>query len=626
MDDVLRQAPGFSLFRRSGSLSANPTSQGVSIRGIGPSGTSRAVVLLDGIPLNDPFGGWIYWNQIPIETIASIQVLNGGESDSYGNGALGGVVNITTRHEEKSYGTLELSYGNQNTEDVSAAGGLSFGQWGIAAGLQALRTEGYILVPSGVRGLVDTPAGTADLAGTLEVSRKLGTHGRVFIGATNFGESRTNGTPATINNTRIPTFRGGADWSSSVAGSFSVRVYGSYEVFNQTFSSVAANRNSEFLTNRQFSPSQQVGFAAQWQRTFARRHNITAGVEDRGVRGDSREGTFNAAGANTARVDAGGHQRIDGFFLQDVFYFARNWLLTVGGRGDITVNADGFMNRVPVVPTGAVTFTPFPRKTEGMFSPRLALLRSFSHNISVSASAYRAFRAPTLNELYRNFRVGNVVTNANPALTAETLTGGEAGASMRSWSQRLTLRGNFFWSNVAGPDSNVTIVFSPTSCSTNPSSCTTITRQRQNLGDIQARGLELFADAHLPKHLQLSAGYLYTDSTVISAPASPALVGLRVPEVPKNSFNIQASYADSRWTAGIQTRYTSNQFDDDQNSLPLGTAFVVDAQVSRQLVHHTQIFFAAQNLFNATYDIARTPVVDVGAPINVRGGFRFNFP
>ena len=58
-DDVLRQIPTFSLFRRTSSLASHPTTQGVSLRGIGPSGVSRTLVLLDGVPFNDPFGGWV---------------------------------------------------------------------------------------------------------------------------------------------------------------------------------------------------------------------------------------------------------------------------------------------------------------------------------------------------------------------------------------------------------------------------------------------------------------------------------------------------------------------------------------------------------------------------------------
>jgi outer membrane receptor for Fe3+-dicitrate len=63
LDDRLRQIPGFSPFRRTSSVLRNPTIQGVSLRGIGSTGAIRTLVLWDGVPLNDPFGGWIYWDE-----------------------------------------------------------------------------------------------------------------------------------------------------------------------------------------------------------------------------------------------------------------------------------------------------------------------------------------------------------------------------------------------------------------------------------------------------------------------------------------------------------------------------------------------------------------------------------
>jgi outer membrane receptor protein involved in Fe transport len=100
LDDTLRQVPGFSLFRRSGSRTANPTSQGVSLRGVGASGASRALVLADGIPLNDPFGGWVYWSRVPRTSVQSVEVLRGGASHLYGSAALGGVVHLLTREPQ----------------------------------------------------------------------------------------------------------------------------------------------------------------------------------------------------------------------------------------------------------------------------------------------------------------------------------------------------------------------------------------------------------------------------------------------------------------------------------------------------------------------------------------------
>ena len=423
IDDVLRQVPGFSLFRRSGSLSANPTSQGVSLRGVGANGASRALVLLDGVPLNSPFGGWVYWNRLPRINVESIQVYNGATSDLYGSGALGGVVNIKSRTAPATFLDVEASAGNKTTAATSFSGGKLFGDWGVLFAGQALHTDGYVLVPENQRGAIDTAAGTGDLTGSITLSRSLGPDGHAFLRFSSFGESRRNGTPVQLNDTRISSIDLGFDWSS-----LSLRLYGSSENFNQNFSAVSADRNSESLTNRQRNPSQQAGFAFQWRRSIGNHQSLSAGVEGRDVRGHSAETTFNNSRI-TAFVDAGGRQRSFGFFATDSVRI-RTWFFSVGARFDQWQNSRGFSNRVPV--TGAASLNDFPDRSETAFSPRVSLIKQFDRGISVSASAYRAFRAPTLNELYRNFRVGNVVTNANAALRAERLTGGDVGIGLQT--------------------------------------------------------------------------------------------------------------------------------------------------------------------------------------------------
>jgi outer membrane receptor protein involved in Fe transport len=429
-----------------------------------------------------------------------------------------------------------------------------------------------------------------------------------------FGESRQNGTPLQTNNTRISSINLGGDWAHASAGFFSLRVYGSDEVFNQNFSAITADRNSESLTNMQRSPSQQVGVAAQWRRGFARKHTVTGGIEGREVRGHSAESTFNSS-IPTAYVDAGGRQRTLGFFGQDAFQFRRNWLLIFGGRVDTWSNSHGFSNRTPV---GGITRTAniFPERTETAFSPRISLLHTFKNNIAFSASMYRAFRAPTLNELYRNFRVGNVVTNANPALRAERLTGGEAGLSLQEWDARLTLRGTLFWSRITNPIANVTLSTSPA----------VISRERQNLGVTRARGFEFSAQALLPGDLRLSGGYVLTDSTIVSFPANTDLKGLQIPQVPRHQANIQLSYIRRDWTAGLQGRFVGKQFDDDRNTLPLAGFFALDAEVSRRVVPHATLFAAVQNLTGVRYATGRTPVLTLGPPVLCRLGLRFGYP
>ena len=604
LDDVLRQVPGFSLFRRSGGLTANPTSQGVSLRGVGANGASRAVVLLDGVPLNSPFGGWVYWNRLPRVSVESVQVYNGATSDLYGSGALGGVINVKSRTTPATFLDFEVSGGNEVTGATSFRVGKQFDEWGLQFSGQALHTDGYVLVPEDQRGLVDTHAGTGDLTGSLTLSRNLEHDSHAFVRLSSFGESRRNGTPIQLNDTRISSIDLGFDWSDTA----SVRLYGSKENFNQNFSAVAADRRSESLTNRQRNPSQQVGFAFQWRKTIGDHQTIAAGAEGRDVRGHSAETTFNNSRI-TASVDAGGRQRSLGFFASDSVQF-RSWFFNVGARIDRWKNSRGFSDRIPA--TGLPSLNAFPDRSETAFSPRISVMKRFEHGLSLSASAYRAFRAPTLNELYRNFRVGNVVTNANAALKAERLTGGDAGLGFERLGGRLFVRSNFFWSEIKDSVANVTLSTTPT----------LITRQRQNLGTIRARGIEVSAVTRFDKHWEVSSEYLLTDSTVLRFPANRSLEGLLVPQVPRHQFNFQVSYVNSAWLVATQGRFVSKQFDDDQNTLPLKGFFTLDAEVSRRVSEHVRLFAAFQNLTGSRYQISSTPVFTVGPPVLFRLGAR----
>ena len=607
IDDVLRQVPGFSTFRRSSSLFANPTSQGVSLRGVGASATSRSIVLLDGIPLNDPFGGWVYWARVPREAIQTMEVSNGSASDLYGGGALGGVVNLKTRTPELAYGDAELSYGSMNTPDVSFAAGVPFGKWSLSGAGQAYQTDGHIAVPENQRGSVDTAIGSGVLAGFLELRRAWGERGSMFVRGSGFGDSGKNGTPLQRNDTTIPELDLGTDWGSSSAGDFSARLYGSPELYHQTFSAIAPDRNSETLTNVQTNPSQQIGFVGTWARLSAEKHRVSAGFEAMDVRGHSAETNY----AASANVDAGGRQHSFGFFGQDAWLIGHGWLLTFGARVDTWNNNTGYQSRT-AFGSNLTTTAEFPDRSETAFSPRVSVLKSFRSGLALSASVYRSFRAPTLNELYRNFTVGNTRTLANPALTGEHLTGGEAGLSQSLWRNRLTLRGDFFWSDIADPVANVTLT----------NNGTTILRQKQNLGESQARGFELAGQLQVNAHIQVSAAYLFVNSIVLHFAANPALIGNFLPQVPQNQFSFQANYVAKKWTAGLQGRFLGNQFDDDLNTLPLGRAFSLDAQVSRELGWHTSLFFAAQNLTNDRFNTAATPVYTVGPPLFVRGGLR----
>src|SRR6185369_7230624 len=157
-DDVLRQIPTFSLFRRTSSLSSHPTAQGVSLRGIGPSGVSRTLVLVDGTPFNDPFGGWVYWTRIPTESVDRIEVVDGSSSSLYGNYAMGGVINIVSAAPERRSFEIKPQYGNHNSPKVDYTASDVWGKLGLTTDGSVFDTDGFPIVTPSEKGIIDINA------------------------------------------------------------------------------------------------------------------------------------------------------------------------------------------------------------------------------------------------------------------------------------------------------------------------------------------------------------------------------------------------------------------------------------------------------------------------------------
>ena len=165
LDDRLRYVPGFSMFRRSSSLAANPTTQGISLRGLGSSGASRTLLLWDGIPVNSPFGGWIYWTRLAPEDVERIEMSRGASTSVFGDKAMGGTINIFSRPPEPCHLTLGADGGNAG--QVQLYGGFShlWKSFGVSAHVRSFTMDGYYIVPAANRGPVDQLAGVEFVAG-----------------------------------------------------------------------------------------------------------------------------------------------------------------------------------------------------------------------------------------------------------------------------------------------------------------------------------------------------------------------------------------------------------------------------------------------------------------------------
>jgi outer membrane receptor protein involved in Fe transport len=419
----------------------------------------------------------------------------------------------------------------------------------------------------------------------------------LFVRASSLRERRDNGTALQVNSTDLDEATLGADFTLD-AGTLALRGWSLSEEYEQSFTAIDDGRANERLIRDQRVPSRAAGGSVRWTGGLGS-HTLLAGVDGRRVEGESQERAHLASGAIVPSA-SGGEQETWGVWLEDVARLAPRWSAALAlrydgwrnldRRGDSTVRADAL-------------------------SPRLSLRFQPQPHWGVAAAAYGAFRAPTLNELYRGFRLGDVTTDANPRLGPERVRGAELGAdwSSRSW-RALRLQGTLFWMELEDAITNVTIATGPGG----------IRRRRENVGLTRSRGIEVEAAAQLAQPLSLRLTGQLVDARVVEFAADSSLVGRRVAQVPREQLTLALDWRRRSNTATVQARWAGDAFDDDRNALSLGEQRVVDLRVARELAAG-EVFAAVENLFDETYAVGRTPLTTVGSPRLVRFGVRWRF-
>jgi outer membrane receptor protein involved in Fe transport len=633
-DDVLRQIPTFSLFRRTSSLSSHPTSQGVSLRGVGPSGVSRTLVLFDGVPFNDPFGGWVYWTRVPLESADRIEVVDGSSSSLYGNYAMGGVINIVTSRPARRTVDLKTQYGSRNSPKADFFASDVWGRLGVAVDGSVFRTDGFPIVAASERGRVDNNA-TVDFRNfNVKADYNPTTRLNVFVRAGYFGENRDNGKASTFdgteeaNNTRWKHASGGFRVLLPDQSDLQARVFSDFETFRSNFlavpgpPAVTVLRSVGRMTLNQRVPTTGAGAVVQWSKALSPEQFVTGGADWRWVDGDSQEDVLDAqVGAQvvTKRV-SGGTQRSVGAFIQDLITPAPELEITLSARVDGWRNYDAH-NLETTVATGLPTANhnpALPAREDTVVSPRAAALYHVIDCVSVWGDIGSGFRAPTLNELYRQFSVGAVLTLANNQLGPERLVGGDLGINVNP-VRNVTVRTTWFDNRVRNPVSNVTIA--------------TNRQQRQNLGRTRVTGIQTDVEYRLRETWRVTGGYLYNEATVREFAANPQLLGKFLPQVPRHRGSFQVAYSSPKYASvALGVQFIGRQFDEDQNTraVPGETEpglpgyGIVDLLLSRPVARTLDLFFGIQNLANREYFVGTLPTT-IGSPRLINGGVRVRF-
>jgi outer membrane receptor protein involved in Fe transport len=569
--------------------------------------------------MNDPFGGWVHWNEIPELAIRDVELVRGGSAELYGSSAIGGVIDVAPVEPREAKAIHIAADASGATENTVLAQGMaeSATKWiALLAAASELDTGGYIPTAPALRGTVDVPANVDSQSGRLELRTPPAiSNWTAFLRGNVLNESRDNGTPLQTNATRLWRYAGGGDTDLAETHA-ALRLYGSRESYRQSFSAIAPNRNSESLTKLQQVPTDEFGFSLQLTRAFSHALTAALGTDMRDVRATDNESPV-SGGVVMAPTSISAQQREFGGFA-DAIWQPKGW--SVSG----SVRVDSFRTFDAQQTMGRARTMPLPEIDEMMVSPRVGLVRYLPHGAALTGTAFRAFRGPTMNELYRTGQVGQQTTLANDSLLAERATGFEVGAEfaqMRARGHELgRMRATYFWTEVNRPISAVLL----------SQTTTTQLLQRQNLGQIRSRGVMIEAQSVAWRGFDASLGYQLAVATVTAfnsnSPAQNNLTGKWIPEVPRQSVTATANYTQPKIASfHLIAAYQGQEFDDAENQYRLSPYARFDVSAERKLRWGLSVYAGAQNLLNREIDAGLTPILTLASPRLVQAGMRFTF-
>jgi len=579
---------------------ANPTTQGISLRGLGSTAASRTLVISDGVPVLDPFAGHIHWTEFPELSVQSVEIVRGAASDLYGSNALSGVIHILRPEPTARSLQIESSGGGQGTREASFVGSGSRGKWGALLGGHWLVTDGYTLIAPNLQGPVDRPSNLHSEFAFMDLRYKFNPSLSVFLRGTVMNEARGNGTILQNNATRLWRYAGGSDWKAG--GDWQLRLFGSDEGYRQSFSSVNTAQTVENLTRLERTPAEELGGSFVWSHVVAKHLVLLAGSDVHDVRATDLE-TAISGGNRTGYTDTNVRQRQAGVFAEGL-YTLGPWTASASVRVDHAATFDGD-EKAAGSQTGAGVY---PNTSQNVADPKLGLVRRAGAHVELSASAGRAFRVPTLNELYRTGQVGQIVTEPNPSLLSERATGAETGVQVQTFRYDTHLHASYFWTEVNRPIVAVTQ--------------TATVDLRENLGQIRSRGLDLSWQSAPLRWVSITGGYQYANATVTRGPID---VGNWIPEVAHNMASTQISLHRRQWGVVNATgRVSGHMYDDDVNLYRLSGYFRLDLSASRCIGRHAEVHAGVENALNRSIQAGRTPTLTLVGPQQLIVGLRWN--
>lgn len=625
LESVLADIAGQQQFRRSDSRSANATSQGITLRGLGGNASSRALLVLDGVPQADPFGGWVAFPAYATGRLDRIRVTRGGGSGYWGPGALAGTIEL------ESVGGADLktfdgaiAYGSRNSLDAQGALGLK--REGGFATLSAAygRGDGFIPIVARSRGPVDRAAPYEQASANLRAVVGIAPDTEAQVTATAFTDSRERGTAFSRNTSE------GVDGAVRLVGrgrwGWQALAYVQTRNFTSDFAAVNATRTSVSQSLAQYAtPATGIGGRLEIAPPLGDGITLRLGADTRHLTGKTMELFTYVNAAPTRQREAGGRTSNSGIFA-DASIEAGIVTATLAARMDWWTIKDGRLLETTIATNAPFTTLLFADRKGEEFTGRAGLAVKASEAITLRGAAYRGWRLPTLNELYRPFRVGPDATAANALLRPERVTGADLGVTLKP-ARGVEIGVTGFWNRMDDTIANVTQGTGPGNFpGVGFVAAGGLYRQRQNLDALEVWGWEV--DARVRRGpFGLSASWSHVDTVIRASGTAAPLNGLAPAQTPRDQFSGTIDYSGRLFTASATLRHIASQFEDDQNSRSLKSATMVDALLVVPVVKGVAVEGRVENLFDAEVQAALsgTGVVERALPRTIWVGARLSF-
>ena len=618
LDEILKSIPGLQLFRRSDSTSGHPTSQGVTLRALGGNASSRALLVLDGVPQSDPFGGWVNWPAYDPQGLAQVRVTRGGGSVAYGPGALAGVIDMSSLGEAGANASVEI--GSRESVDGHIYAGTEAGGGLLTLDAQGARSSGFIPLTRATRGPVDRASPYEESNLRARWIAPVANDVELQASGLGFVDVRNRGAPFTANRTR------GADASLRLVGSgrwqWAATAYGQWRNFRSSFASVNDDRTEAQRVALQDSvPSRGLGGSIEVRPPVGGGVELRLGSDVRFTSGETREFATYVAGEPTRRRFAGGEAATQGLFAEATWTDGP-LTLSGGARLDHWSISDGKLVE-RMIATGEFSRDDhFPSRMGWRPTARAGAVFDIGRGLSLRSAAYLGWRMPTLNELFRPFRAGPDATAANPLLDPERLAGAEAGVRYRRGGLELELTG--FVNRLSDAIANVTLGHGP-GLFPGVGFVAGDFSQRQNLRAINVRGVE--ASGELARGpWRIRAGASFTHARVDATGAAANLDGLRPAQTPNLVLGGEVGWHSGGKAASLLVRRIGAQYEDDLNTQRIRAATTVDAFIAWPLTRRLQLVARGQNLLGETViaTLGSDGTIERATPRTLWLGFRLN--